>query len=171
MSYNCETAINRLSILRIIITIISVYFLSISSNISFINNNLLLILPIVLILLDKLDNIETYYSYSTGNSNCSTTFDYQIKDKVVDLFSYFLIYILFPLDINVLYLILFRSIGVLLFYLTKSSYWLVVFFDFIKEYFIYIYIFKEDFTYIPFAMVSKILFEYIFHIKLHKTQY
>jgi hypothetical protein len=171
MGYSCENAINRLSILRIIITIICIYFLSVSINISFINNNLLLILPIILILLDKLDNIETYYSYSTGKSDCSTTFDYQIKDKAVDLFSYFLIYFSFPLDIHVLYLILFRSIGVLLFFLTKSSYWLVVFFDFIKEYLIYIFIFKEDFSYIPFAMIGKILFEYIFHTKLHKNQY
>lgn len=171
MGYSCENAINRLSILRIIITIICVYFLSVSLNINFIKNYLLLLLPIILILLDKLDNIETYYSYSTGSSDCSTTFDYQIKDKVVDIFSYYLVYIFFPLDINVLYLILFRSIGVLLFYLTKCSYWLVVFFDFIKEYLIYIFIFKEDFTYIPFAMVGKILFEYIFHIQLHKKQY
>ncbi len=156
--------------IRIILTIVSLYFLSLS-GVKIITQNIYIILPILLTLLDETDNIHTYSLKYKGKENgCTKTFDYQIKDKIVDVASYFYTYSLFG-DTNIFYLSIYRLFGVLLFYFTKASKWLILFFDFVKEYMIYIYLFKDNFTYLPFAVIGKIIFEYYFHSKHNKQEY
>lgn len=167
----CSNPINNSMIIRIVLSIISLFLLSLSNN-TFIIKNLYIILPILLTVLDETDNIHTYSLKYKGKENgCTKTFDYQIKDKVVDVASYFYTFFLFNRDTNIFYLSIYRLIGVILFYFTKASYWLILFFDFVKEYMVYIYIFKDNYKYLPFAAIAKILFEYYFHSSVNKEKY
>jgi hypothetical protein len=167
----CSNAINYSMLTRIILTIISLVLLFKQKNNIFIGKHLYLILPILLTLLDETDNIHTYSLKYRGKENgCTKTFDYQIKDKIIDVLSYFFSFSLFG-DSNVLLLSIYRAIGVILFYFTRASYWLILFFDFVKEYMLYIYLFKDNCTYLPIAIIGKILFEYYFHTKHNKREY
>ena len=169
--YECINAINSSMIIRIILTIVSLYFLSLS-NVKFITENIYIIIPILLFLLDIVDGINRYILIYKGKQNkCTKTFDYQIKDKIVDVASYFYTYYLFNEDNNILYLSIYRLIGVLLFSITKSSKWLIIFFDFVKEYMIYIFLFKYNFRYLLILIIAKIICEYYFHTIVNKTQY
>jgi hypothetical protein len=172
MTSKCSEPINNSMIIRGCLTILSLYFLSTKLHIDFLNNNLLLILPILLTLLDFTDNIETFeLKYRKKENGCTKTFDYQIKDKILDISSYFYTYYLFPLDRNIGLLSLYRTIGTILFSITKKSYWLVVFFDFVKEYMVYIYFFKDNFKYLPLTTLIKIAFEFYFHSEINKENY
>jgi hypothetical protein len=134
--------------------------------------HILILLPLLLILLDGVDRCKTYrVEYKGFKNGCKKTFTYQIRDKVADLLTYLYVFSLFPLDQNLLYLTLFRALGVFLFYKTKSSYWLVIFFDFVKEYMVYKYFFENNYRYIPVAVSGKIIFEYIFHSMVNKSSY
>ena len=64
-------------------------------------------------------------------------FHYQKYDKIVDIFSYILLLFIYYDDKLLLYFIIYRLIGVILFSLTKKSIYLIIFFDFIKEYLLY----------------------------------
>jgi hypothetical protein len=167
----CSNPINNSMLIRIALSIISLYFLSVSNN-NFIIRHIYLILPILLIILDLTDNIYTRsFKYKGNDNGCTKTFNYQFKDKVVDVASYFYTYFLFPYDKNILYFSIYRLFGVILFYLTKSSKWLLLFFDFVKEYMVYIYLFKDNYKYLPFVVIAKIIFEYYFHSFINKREY
>ena len=157
----CINNINSFMLIRIILTTITIFLIFINVDIPIIENSIYLILPIVLTVLDSTDNIHSYLL--PKDSSCSKSFDYQLKDKLVDLLTYVFAYFILGLDPNILYLIIYRTIGVVLFYLTKKSYWLVLFFDFIKEYMLYVYIFKHNYKYLPIMASIKIAFEYYFH--------
>jgi len=172
MSSKCSEPINNSMIIRSTLTILSLYFLSTKLNIAFFSNNLLLILPILLTVLDFTDNIETVgFKYRKKENGCTKTFDYQIKDKIIDVSSYFYTYYLFPLDKNILFLSIYRAIGTILFYIFKKSYLLVLFFDFVKEYMLYIYFFKDNFKYLPLTTLIKIAFEFYFHSEVNNEKY
>jgi hypothetical protein len=169
--YECINAINNSITIRIIITIISLYFLSLS-DIKFIIENIYIILPLLLFILDITDGINIYsLVYEDKKNGCTKTFDYQIKDKIVDVTSYFYTYYLFNEDNNILYLSIYRLFGVLLFSITKSSKWLIIFFDFVKEYMIYIFLFKYNFRYLVIVIIAKIICEYYYHTIVNKPQY
>lgn len=167
----CNDAINSSMIIRIILTIISIFLLS-KNRIPFINNNLYFIIPILLTILDETDNINTFNLKYKGKLNgCTKTFDYQIKDKYVDVFSYLYTNYIFGLD-NVIYkLSIYRLIGVILFGISGISKYLIIFFDFVKEYMLYKYIFGDDNTYLPIGILFKIIFEYYFHSVVNKETY
>jgi len=150
------TCVNRGIIFRIALTIITLHL----------SPNNLLVLPILLLLLDEADNI-----FIRSNKTCTKTFNYQIKDKITDVLSYLYAYTLFSLDVNVLYFTLYRLIGVILFYLTKSSIWLIVFFDFVKEYMVYTYFFENNYMYLVPCIFIKIIFECIWHLKVNTQSY
>jgi len=116
MSSKCSEPINNSMIIRGILSILSLYFLYTKLNINLFSNNLLLLLPVLLSILDFTDNIELYeLKYRKKDNGCTKTFDYQIKDKILDVASYFYTYYLFQLDKNVLFLSIYRTIGVILF--------------------------------------------------------
>jgi hypothetical protein len=166
---NCYKSINTSMILRIILTVISLFLVSISSN-SFIQGNIYLILPILLLFLDNLDSLSLKVIKGIDNK-CTRLFNYQINDKIIDVASYIYMYYLFNNDVNILFLSLYRLLGVILFYVTKSSKWLIVFFDFVKEYMLYVYFFKDNYRYLPMAILAKIIYEYIFHTLHNKREY
>lgn len=86
------------------------------------------------ILLTYVDGLDGTYM---NKEECHKTFLYQSQDKVCDLMTYAFLYILFPND-NVLYLILYRVLGVIMFITKKDATWLIPFFDFVKEYLVYV---------------------------------
>jgi hypothetical protein len=153
MEESCRTIISYNFLLRTGLTILS--FSLLYSHIT--KEYLLLILPIVLTALDFTDNLLSH-----PTKKCAHTFFYQGKDKLIDLLSYIAAWKLFIPDSTLLYFILWRSIGVILFSFTRQSIWLVIFFDFVKEYMLYSYFFTS-FTYLPIAILLKIGFEYGMH--------
>jgi hypothetical protein len=165
---DCNKLINAGIITRYILTIIIIYILSRT-----IRNNkyIYLILPIILTLLDFVDTIFFYDFTKFKKEKCSKLFYYQYNDKVSDLISYLLIFICFKIDYIFLFFILYRVIGVILFYITKDSKWLIIFFDFAKEYLIYLFIFGQNYLYIPYFIILKICFEYYCHTKYNLNNY
>jgi hypothetical protein len=173
---DCNKLINSGIITRYILTIIIIYILSrtIADN-----KYIYLILPIILTLLDEVDNIFFYdftklFHYQQIekiNNSCTKSFYYQSSDKICDTVSYLLISIFFKVDYLFLFFILYRVIGVILFYITKNSKWLIIFFDFAKEYLIYLFIFGENYFYIPYFIFFKICFEYYYHTKHNLNNY
>jgi hypothetical protein len=165
---DCNKLINAGIISRYILTIIIIYILSRT-----IGNNkyIYLILPIILTLLDFVDTIFFYDFTKFKKEKCSKLFYYQYNDKVSDLISYLLIFICFKIDYIFLFFILYRVIGVILFYITKDSKWLIIFFDFAKEYLIYLFIFGKNYLCIPYFIILKICFEYYCHTKYNLNNY
>jgi len=159
----CDVKIKNSILIRYIFTIFTFYIISnINANYKYIY----LILPILLTLLDNVDNI---FTFSYKNNACTKSYYYQYNDKLCDIISYLLLFVFFKLDKSVLFFILYRIIGVILFYFTKNGIWLVIFFDFIKEYLIYMFIFQNNYNYIlPILILFKIIFEYYYHTIYNK---
>jgi hypothetical protein len=155
---SCNKLITHGMIIRLVTTIIVCYIINV--KIIYNHNQLYLILPILLCLLDEVDNIYTKYY---KNNSCTKLFYYQYTDKLCDTISYLLFFLFFKLDNNILFFILYRLIGVILFRYTKDSKWLIIFFDFAKEYLIYKYIYNTNYIYIPICVILKICFEYYYH--------
>jgi hypothetical protein len=163
LTNKCFIYVNTGMIIRLFLTFIS--FTILYNYKSLLGKNIYLILPILLLLLDKCDNI----------SICTQTFYYQINDKVVDLFSYLLLFFIIPLNtINgniIQILIIYRLVGVILFGLTRISIPLIIFFDFVKEYLLYFYLFGNNFTYLFIFIIIKIIMEFIQHYIINKNDY
>ena len=149
-------------ILRIIITLIFYLFLKKMENTPIINKYLYLILFIFLIFLDLLDGLYHYninFFIDVKNKikdilNNPNTLSYQKYDKVIDIFSYILLFIF---D---------RLIGVILYIQTYNGKVLIIFFDFVKEYLLYISIFGNNYKYLLIFILAKIIFEFkLFYIK------
>ena len=172
---SCHKITNMGFILRYTLTIMTFYILYKTHTQQKINNYIFLLLPILLIILDSTDSIpiEIY----THNINKCTThlFDYQINDKICDSISYLLLFLFFTFNFNILvpllFFILYRVIGVILFYFTKNSPWLILFFDFAKEFLLYIFFFGKNYMYLPFFILCKIGFEYYWHTHINKNTY
>jgi hypothetical protein len=175
----CNGLIDNGMIVRYMISILVFYILIICCKNKYIKNYIYLILPIILTLLDKIDNKFILSFINNGNNtthlSCAGLFNYQKSDKICDSFSYLLAYIFlaicFKVDNILLFLIIYRIIGVILFTVTKNSRWLILFFDFIKEYFIYLFIFHNNYMYIPLFILCKIIFEYYWHTTKNSNKY
>ncbi len=140
------------------------------------NKYTLIILPVLLYILDSFDNIPIRIY---KQRQCNKQFYYQILDKIYDSISYVLVYIylhyFFRLDTNsntiLLIFILYRIVGVGVFYKTKDSTWLIVFFDFIKEFLLYLAVFGNNYSYLFLFIICKITFEYYFHTIINPNNY
>jgi hypothetical protein len=117
----------------------------------------LLLLPLLLTGLDLLDNLLM------PDKSCTKTYDYQIKDKIVDVLSYLILLFFYESDDYLKFFVFYRLIGVILYTLTKNSDWLIIFVDMVKEYMIYKYIFGKNDSYLPILIFGKVLFEIYFH--------
>jgi hypothetical protein len=149
--------------IRMTVTVISLYILKLYSKIG---HNIYLILAIILTLLDGVDSVFI------KNKKNLKSYCYQSSDKIYDCISYLLIFLFFKIDNSLLvFFVLYRIIGVILFTKTKNSVWLIVFFDFVKEYLLYFYIFGNNNTYLPIFISCKILFEYYFHTYINPNNY
>lgn len=167
----CNSHIDNGMKLRYIVTIICLYVISLLANHqNIVQSYLYVLLPITLTFLDSIDNLFKYYHYYDNRiKRCVKTFHYQYTDKICDVVSYGFMFMFFKLDNILLYLILFRTIGVVLFSITKKSIWLVVFFDFVKEYLVYSFVFGKNTQYLPIFILLKIAFEYYFHMIYNKN--
>ena len=129
-----------------------------------------LLYPILsLFLLDYLDC--GFYNTFIGKYT-----NYQVKDKVYDLFAYFLFILLFSKELDsktlniILVLFLWRTIGVVLYSKTKNKINLKVFFDGINGVLI-LYLLSTHFTQVKenynslliITLLIKILFEQVHH--------
>jgi hypothetical protein len=175
---DCDTQVYNGTMLRYIVTILAFLVLAINMDKKYIKNNIYLLFPCLLLLLDFVDgiflNIFTLNGYIHNNIASNIYFKctkqyyyYQISDKICDtisyLFTYFFLRMFVKVDVMLLWFILYRIIGVALFYVTKNSIWFVVFFDFIKEYLLYTYLFSTNYVYLLFFILCKIAFEYGLH--------
>lgn len=168
----CKQLVDYSMIIRYSIIFIVFYILSNNIYNTFVNKNIYLILPILLILLDEIDNIFTiFYKYNNHYNYCTKTFYYQYNDKICDIISYFLLLLFFKLDNIALFFILYRLVGVVLFTIRKDSKYLIIFFDFVKEYLLYLFIFGKKYNYILFFIIAKICFEYYYHTMHNKNNY
>jgi len=162
MDCNIKEAI----IIRLLITILVFYILKICNTKKYI----LIILPVILILLDLIDGVLVQYNNKYCRYN-THTFSYQINDKIADSISYIFMLYLLPKNTILNFFILYRIIGVILFYYTKNSQWLIIFFDFVKEYLIYLYFFKNNTLMLIVMILLKIVFEFVFHTYHNKNNY
>ena len=104
--------------------------------------NLNLILPLILFLLDGVDEIPPLINLGYKNKKrACKTFRYQSLDKINDLLSYILTCIIFRLDKYFIFFIMIRTIGVSLFLKYRKVRYLILFPDFMKEYLLYRYFF------------------------------
>jgi hypothetical protein len=117
----------------------------------------LLVMPILLTGLDLVDNLLM------KNKNCTKTYDYQKKDKIVDILSYLILLNFYESDKYLNFFVFYRLIGVILYILTNNSNWLIIFADIVKEYMLYKYIFGENNNYLSILILGKVLFEIYFN--------
>lgn len=168
MNYGYITQIQNGMLQRIVFTILTNIILY--KYHYFFYHYLFLIVPLLLTLLDMVDNRNLFIDIFT--KDITNTFLYQKYDKLIDLASYLLVLFTIPFtntQFNLfLGFILFRATGVLLYIYTKSNINLVLFFDIIKELFVYIFFFGNNLMYLPFFIIGKIFIEYILHFQINK---
>lgn len=164
----CNKLIDNGMIIRYILTIVSFKILSMNLNHHCIRENIYLILPILLAILDEVDNI---FTTSYKDNRCTKLFRYQSSDKICDSISYLLLFLSFDIDRTFLFFTLYRIIGVILFTLSRNSRWLIIFLDFSKEYLLYYHFFQDDQRYLPIFMFGKFCFEYYYHTIHNKNEY
>ena len=173
--------------LRLIITLIILSLLKLIIKKQGFNSsckvNLNLILPLILFLLDGVDEIPPLINLGYKNKKrACKTFRYQSLDKINDLLSYILTCIIFRLDKYFIFFIMIRTIGVSLFLKYRKVRYLILFPDFMKEYLLYRYFFcSNDRAELPegtghpcnnklllFFFICKMCIEYYWHIKKNK---
>ena len=185
---SCRNVYNYGMIIRVFFTIISFYILySLMKNGNkFCNKYFLIILAVLLYILDGTDNVHGLYyyfykpesseakchyslfveskikNYKQGIKNYDTLY-YNIVDKCFDTLSYILAYFVFRLNNIFLYFLLYRMIGIGIYLYTLNSRWLILFFDFMKEYLVYFFLAKNNLSYIWFFVLLKISFEKYLH--------
>ena len=173
----CEPLIKKGVVLRNMLTLLSLFVIYSYLHKKSIRKYLYLILPILLNLADNSDNffLYSFKDFPRKKRECAKTFYYQHYDKISDALGYVWVYLflLFFLkhDSFLLFFVLYRIVGVILFSTTKNSKSLVVFFDFVKEYLLYLFLFGKNFKYLPFCITLKMCFEYYFHSVVNKSHY
>ena len=174
----CEPLNRKGFVLRIVVTLVSLYVIYLYLHKKSIRKYLYLILPMILTLTDHFDSFFLY-SFDkfipTKKRICTKTFYYQHYDKICDSLAYvwtflFLFFFL-KYDPFLLFFVLYRIVGVFVFNYTKNSQWLVLFFDFVKEYLLYLFVFGKNFKYLPFFITLKMMYEYFFHSIINPSHY
>lgn len=125
-----------------------------------------LLIPFILILLDEIDNIFLINKYHI----LTKSYTYQTLDKINDCISYILVPVFFNVNSTLIFFIIYRIIGVILYIITHNNNYLIIFFDFVKEYMLLFY-FCNKFNYIHhyyklilvLCILLKLLFEYYYH--------
>jgi len=181
---NCEHLLNDGFILRTSLTFFS--FFVIYLYLKNYKNYIYLILPIILTILDEMDLFPLNYTLfkkidenisktRSTYKNCIHTFYYQKNDKILDSFTYLFTYLFLALffenDFLLLFFVLYRSFGSFMFSVTMDRSWLILFFDFVKEYLLYLFLFGKNFNYLLPFISLKILYESLFHTVHNPNHY
>ena len=163
---NCSKILNENMIVRVFLFFLFLLILSKYSDNKIIHKYLLIILIVSLFVSDIADTTfpnfinSLFTNEKPKYNNCLYTDFYIIKDKIVDLVSYILVFLIFfKTDYLLLSFILYRAVGIVLYLLTNNTNWFILFFDFIKEYLLYNYLFKTN-KYIIIFIILKINYEY-----------
>lgn len=100
-------------------------------------------------------------------------YNYQIMDKIMDLFSYYIVFMLLGLPLTSVFfiVILIRTIGVGLFFKTQHSQYLYMFPDLFRELLIVSWTLGTSNPLIITTILIKIIFEYLFHTFHNKKKY
>ena len=124
-----------------------------------------IILPIFLFIADAIDGAFV----KPSQKHFFSTFGYQAGDKIIDVWSYLLVLLLLPSDGMLRFFVFYRLVGVIFFIWTKNAAFLILFFDFVKEYLLYYYFFRnpQPCAFLGFLIFLKIGFE----AKRHRKQY
>ena len=185
---SCIELTNYGMIFRIFSTIILFFILYslMKGGNKFCNKYFLVILALSLYILDSFDTkafpLYQYYVPSSIESACSykisriskiksfyeqklniNSIYYNIIDNCVDTLIYIIAYFVFNLNNIFLYFLLYRMVGVGIYIYTQNTRWLILFFDFMKEYLIYFFLVKNDLSYIWLFILVKINFEIYLH--------
>ena len=178
MSYkiNCSEILNENMIVRVFLFFLFLLILFKYSNNKVIHKYLLIILITALFISDKSDTIfpiffaPLFTNEKPKYNSCLHTDIYTIKDKIADLVSYILVFLIFfRTDYLLLAFILYRVVGIILYLITNNTAWFIPFFDFIKEYLLYNYLFKTN-KYIFIFIILKIIYEY-FNYSILNSRY
>lgn len=137
-------------VVRILVTLI--FLLAIRKN----TINFNAFLPFALTALDGIDStfVHNYRSFS-----------YKIRDKIADSLSYLFVCMLFPVDQEFLWAVMYRVVGVLLFGVTRNVDWLIAAPDLAKEMLLYRSVYP-DLSAFPVIFVAKMMYE-AYHHKVH----
>jgi hypothetical protein len=177
----CEHLLNHGFTFRIVITFLSFYILLLFINKKGVKKYIFLIIPIILLGVEGLDKlppekwnwniIKTFLHYR----KCGKTFYYHKNDKMADYISYIVTYLFLALffenDLLLLFFVVYRIFGVFMFSVTMDSSWLILFFDFVKEYLLYLFLFGKNFNYLLPFISLKILYESLFHTVHNPNHY
>jgi hypothetical protein len=173
---NCSKILNENMIARVFLFFLFLLILFKCSDNKIIHKYLLVILVIGLFISDKSDTIFPIYfaplftNEKSKYNSCLYTDFFTIKDKVADLASYILVFLIFfKNDYLLLAFILYRMVGITLYLITNNTIWFIPFFDFIKEYLLYNYLFKTN-KYIIIFIILKIVYEY-FNYSIINSRY
>ena len=178
MSYkvNCSKILNENMIVRVFLFFLFLLILFKYSDNKIIHKYLLVILITALFISDIADTAfpnfinSLFTNEKPKYNNCHYTNFYIIKDKIADLASYILVFLIFfKNDYLLLAFILYRAVGIVLYLITNNTAWFIPFFDFIKEYLLYNYLFKTN-KYIFIFIILKIIYEY-FHYSILNSRY
>jgi hypothetical protein len=158
------------------VLIYSLLFRLLLTPILYYGKNNILTMIIILIFLDILDcNPLIIKMFSKKelitNEYCSKNRTYSILDKIIDIIQYiYAIYLLkniiTPSQFNIICIFLiFRIIGLVSYIFIQKSWLYIIFFDFIKEYLLLIYLFGNKINNKIFiiTIILKIIFEYYMH--------
>ena len=151
-------------IIRILLSLI-VVFLSINVKLK----------VILLLLLDEIDCASSkiigwFLSRDDYISYCKE-YSYQASDKIIDLWSYYIIFILLKLEAPFLIPLLIRTLGVLLMISTRESKYLVYFPDIFRELVVFSLFIPLNFISIITIIVLKTSFEFYWHNYVNKSRY
>jgi len=178
MSYkvNCSKILNENMIVRVFLFFLFLLILFKYSDNKIIHKYLLVILITALFISDIADTAfpnfinSLFTNEKPKYNNCHYTNFYIIKDKIADLASYILVFLIFfKNDYLLLAFILYRAVGIVLYLITNNTNWFILFFDFIKEYLLYNYLFKTN-KYIFIFIILKIIYEY-FNYSIFNSRY
>ena len=178
MSYkvNCSKILNENMIVRVFLFFLFLLILFKYSDNKIIHKYLLVILITALFISDIADTAfpnfinSLFTNEKPKYNNCHYTNFYIIKDKIADLASYILVFLIFfKNDYLLLAFILYRAVGIVLYLITNNTNWFILFFDFIKEYLLYNYLFKTN-KYIFIFIILKIIYEY-FNYSILNSRY
>ena len=178
MSYkiNCSEVLNENMIVRVFLFFLFLLILFKYSDNKIIHKYLLVILIVSLFISDIVDTTfpnfiaPLFTNEKSKYKSCNYTNFYIIKDKIADLASYILVFLIFfKTDYLLLSFILYRGVGIVLYLLTNNTNWFILFFDFIKEYLLYNYLFKTN-KYIFIFIILKIIYEY-FNYSIFNSRY
>lgn len=158
------------------VLIYSLLFRLLLTPILYYGKNNILTMIFILIFLDILDcNPLIIKMFSKKelitNEYCSKNRTYSILDKIIDIIQYiYAIYLLKNIittsQFNIISIfIIFRIIGIISYISIQKSWLYIIFFDFIKEYLLLIYLFGNKLNNKVFiiAIILKVLYEYSMH--------